>query len=51
MWKKQDDTRQEIQSDRMIPGWKVWVLHGANPSRVEAGFSWNVLGMQYYGTG
>ena len=42
---------RKFNQTRMIPGQKFWVLHGANPSRLEAGFSWNVFVMQYYGPG
>ena len=42
---------RKFNQTRMIPGRKFGVLHGANPSRLEAAFSWNVFVMQYYGPG
>ena len=40
---------RKFKQTRMIPGRKFRVLRGANPSRLEAGFSWNLIGVQYYG--
>ena len=42
---------RRFDQTRMLPGRKFWVLHGANPSRLEAGFNRNVFGVPYYGPG